>query len=106
MMDGISASRSGLNVSAQSLATSASNLSNLNTNGYKAQSLQQQALPQGGVQATSLQASQTPGVPGGSNVDPGTEAVNMLTQASGFGADLKALEVQQNLIGAALDMKA
>jgi flagellar basal body rod protein FlgG len=105
-MDGLSASRSGLNVSAQSLALSASNLSNLNTNGYQALTLQQQAMPQGGVQATNVQASQAPGVPGGSNVDPGTEAVNMLTQANGYTAELKALEVQQNLIGAALDMKA
>ena len=105
-MDGLSASVSGLNVSAQGLALSASNLSNLNTHGYQAQSLQQQALPQGGVQATSVQASQTPGVPGGSNVDPGTEAVAMLTQAGGYRADLKALEVQQNLIGTALNLKA
>ena len=105
-MDGVSTSMSGLGVAAQSAALAANNIANVNTRGYQAQSLQQQALQQGGVQATGVQASQAPGVPGGSNVDLATEAVNLKTQGAGYGADLKALEVQQNLIGAALDMKA
>ena len=105
-MDGISASMSGLTISAQAAALAAQNVANVNTNGYKAQTLQQQALQQGGVQATGVQASQAVGVPGGSNVDLATEAVNLNTQGAGYGADLKALQVQQNLIGSALDMKA
>ena len=73
-MDGISASMSGVNVAAQSIALSSNNVANLNTDGYKAKSLQQQALPQGGVEASAVRESQQPTSPGGSNVDLATEA--------------------------------
>jgi flagellar hook protein FlgE len=105
-MDGISASVSGLNVTGQSLALSANNIANVNTDGYRAQSLRQQALPQGGVAAEGVQASQAPTEPGGSNVDLASELLNMNTQGAGYSADLKFLEVKQKMIGTALDMKA
>lgn len=105
-MDGISASMSGINVAAQSYALSANNVANVNSSGYQAKTLQQQPLAQGGVQATGIQTDTTPGVPGGSNVDLATEAVNQTTQGAGYQADLKFLQVQQSLLGTALDMKA
>ena len=105
-MDGISASMSGLGVSAQSIALSAGNVANLNTDGYKAKSLQQRDLEQGGVQASGITESQEPTNPGGSNVDLATEAVNLDTKGISYQADLKFLRVQQDLLGTALDMKA
>ena len=105
-MDGISASLSGINVAAQAYALSANNIANVTTNGYTAQALQQQAVQGGGVAATGVQASQAPASPGGSNVDLATEAVNQTTQGGTYQANLKFMEVQQNLLGSALDMKA
>jgi flagellar basal-body rod protein FlgC len=105
-LDGISASVSGLGVSAQSIALSANNVANVNTDGYRAKTLQQQDLPQGGARASGISASQEPTTPGGSNVDLATEAVNINTQGLSYQADLKFLQVQQNLVGTALDMNA
>lgn len=105
-MSGISASLSGVNVSAQNLAVTANNIANINTNGYKSLSLQQEAVQGGGVEAGPLQASQEPTVPGGSNVDLATQAVNLDTQGLGYQANLKVLQVQQTLVGTALDFNA
>lgn len=105
-MDGISASASGLAVTAQSIALTSNNVANVNTDGYKSRSLRQQDLPQGGVQATGVQTSQDPLNPGGSNVDLATQAVNLNTQGAGYQADLKFMQVQQNVLGTALDLKA
>jgi flagellar basal-body rod protein FlgC len=105
-MDGVSAAVSGVNVAAQSVALSANNVANVNTDGYRAKTLQQQEQEQGGVRASGVQASQEPLTPGGSNVDLATEAVNLDTQGVTYQANLKFLQVQQNLLGAALDLKA
>ena len=105
-MDGISASMSGVNVAAQSIALSSNNVANINTDGYKAKSLQQQALPQGGVEASAVRESQQPTSSGGSNVDLATEAVNLKTEGIGYQADLKFMQVQQKLLGTALDLQA
>ena len=104
-MDGIPAS-SGLNVTAQSLALTANNVANVNTGGYRALTLRQQELPQGGAAAAGIQESQQPLAPGGSNVDLATEAVNLQAQGASYQADLKFMQVQQKLLGTALDLKA
>jgi flagellar basal-body rod protein FlgC len=105
-MDGISASVSGAQTAAQGVAVAANNIANLNTPGYQARSLDQQALPQGGVVGDAVQQSQAALSPGGSNVDLATEAVNTDTQGAGYQADLKALQVQNHMLGTALDLKA
>ncbi len=105
-MDGISTGLSGMAVSAQSVAVSARNVANLNTPGYQAEVLRQADVEPGGVRATGIQESQEPANPGGSNVDLATEAVNLDTAGLTYQANLKFMQVQQNLVGAALDMKA
>jgi len=90
-MDGISASLSGVQAAGQSIALSANNVANLNSSGYRAQSLVQENLPQGGVFGAAVQQSQAPVAPGGSNVDLGTEAVNLDTQGLSYQANLKFL---------------
>jgi len=105
-VDGISAGLSGLRTAAQGVALSASNVANLNTPGYRARSLVQAEQAQGGVAGVAVAQSQEPLAPGGSNVDLATEAVNLKTQGVGYQADLKFLEVQNRLLGSALDMKA
>ncbi|BDU72234.1 flagellar basal body rod protein FlgC [Mesoterricola silvestris] len=105
-MDGISAGVSGIGVSAQGIALSANNVANLNSDGYRAKSVRQQDLEQGGVRASGISESQEPTNPGGSNVDLATEAVNLDTRGISYQADLKFLQAQQNILGVALDMKA
>lgn len=105
-MDGISTGLSGVAVAGQSVAVSARNVANLNTPGYQAESLRQADLEPGGVRATGIQESREPAGSEGSNVDLATEAVNLDTQGLTYQANLKFMQVQQNLLGAALDMKA
>jgi flagellar basal-body rod protein FlgC len=105
-MDGIAASLSGLQTAGQSIALSANNVANLNSAGYRAQSLAQATLPQGGVYGAAVQQSQAPLNPGGANVDLATEAVNLDTQGTAYQADLKFLQVQNNVLGTALDLNA
>jgi flagellar hook protein FlgE len=105
-MDGISSAISGASVSQQSVALSAANVANANTDGYRAKSLQQADQAQGGVRATGVTESQEPTVPGGSNVDIANEAVNLDIKGISFQADLKFLQVQQQMLGTALDLKA
>ena len=105
-MDGISASLSGLQTAGQGIALSANNIANLNSSGYRAKSLVQSYLPQGGVAGTAVQQSQAPLPAGGSNVDLAGEAVNLDTQSIAYLANLKALEVQSRTLGTALDLKA
>jgi flagellar hook protein FlgE len=103
-MDGISASLSGIQTAAQGVALSANNVANLQSTGYRAGSLVQEELPQGGVEAVAVQRSQAPLAPGGSNVDLGAEAVNLDLQGLSYQANLAALNVQQKVLGSALDI--
>ena len=105
-MDGVSASLSGVQAAAQGVALAASNGANLNSSGYRARTQVQQALPQGGVAEGAVQESQAPLEPGGSNVDLATEAVSLDTQGVAYQANLKFLQVQNKLLGSALDLKA
>jgi len=106
MVSGIGASLSGVQTSAQGVALSANNVANLNSDGYRARSLVQQTLPQGGVTGAAVQESQAALNPGGSNVDLATEAVSLDTQGGAYQANLKVLQVQNQLLGTALDLKA
>ena len=105
-MDGISASLSGVQAAGQSIALSANNVANLNSSGYRAKSLVQAYQPQGGVAGVAVRQSQAPMDPGGSNVDLATEAVNMDTQGVAYQANLKFLQVENKMLGSALDLKA
>jgi flagellar basal-body rod protein FlgC len=103
-MDGISAGLSGLSTASQSIALSANNVANLNSAGFRSQSLVQETLPQGGVYGAAVQQSQAPLEPGGSNVDLATQAVNLNVQGTAYQADLTFTQVQNSLLGTALDL--
>lgn len=105
-VDGVSASRAGLQTSAQSAALTANNVANLSSSGYRAERLAQSDRAQGGVAGVAVQQSPQPPVPGGSNVDLGAEAVNLDGQSLSYQADLKSLKSQDDMLGTALDMKA
>jgi flagellar basal-body rod protein FlgC len=104
-MDGVSASLSGLQAAGQSIALSANNVANLNTPGFRAGSLVQESLPQGGVRGAAVSQSQAGAAPGGSNVDLATEAVNLDVQGAGYQANLTAIRTQDKMLGAVLDLQ-
>lgn len=104
-MDPLSLGQSGLNVTAQSLGLTSANIANANTDGYQARALRQQDLAQGGVAPSGVETSQAATVNGGSNVDLATEMLGLDSQGITYQADLKFMQVQQNLLGTALDMK-
>lgn len=105
-MDPVATGLSGLNVTAQSLNLTASNVANADSAGYQARALRQQDLAQGGVAPAGVEVSQAAAVPGGSNVDLATELTGLGAQGITYQADLTFMKAQQSLIGAALDMKA
>jgi flagellar basal body rod protein FlgB len=105
-MDGIAAISSGLDVTARSAQLTASNVANVQSKDFRAQSLRQHEQAQGGVAADGVARSQQPRVPGGSNVDLANEATDRMKQSQTYGADLKFMKVQEKVLGTALDLNA
>ena len=106
-MSGISASLSGLQTSALSVAVASQNVANVNSVDFKARRLEQQTLADGGVQATGVQESQAPANSArGSNVDLATEAVSLSTDKVTYESNLQFLQAQTAMLGMAMDMKA
>jgi flagellar hook protein FlgE len=105
-MDVTAASLSGLQVSAQRVATAANNIANSTTPGYQTQRLDQEDQIQGGVRPTALQTSREVKDAGSNDVDLATEAVALKTGGLGYEANLKVLQVQNQLLGTVMDMKA
>lgn len=106
-MSAISASLSGLQTSALSVAVASQNVANANSADFQAKRLVQQTAADGGVQPAALRASQEPPTtPGGSNVDLATEAVGLGTDKVTYEANLQVLQSQNAILGMAMDMKA
>jgi len=106
-MDSASIALSGMNAAATGMAVTSNNVANVNSKDYKAKRLDLENLePQGGVKPQALQESQAPTVPNGSNVDLATEFTSLLSQSDAYKANTKVLQVQQELLGTVLDMKA
>ena len=76
-MVSFNASLSGLNAAATQVGVAANNVANLNTNGYRAKSVDFVSTPDGGVQAADLRTSPADPAPNGSNVDPAAEMVSV-----------------------------
>lgn len=98
------ASISGMNAAALGVAATANNIANLQSKDYRAQRVELQDRPEGGVEVSGLGVSQELGVPGGSNVDLATEMTNLMTQSTTYEANLKALKAQDQLIGQTLNL--
>jgi len=112
VINGISASLSGLANAQRRLELAASNIANQNTPGYQALRAANVDRPEGGVAIGSITRDPTPGPPrfdavgapaiNGSNVDPAAEQVNLLLNRRHFEANLKALQVQDELLNSLL----
>jgi flagellar basal body rod protein FlgG len=113
MIDGISASLSGIRNALQRLGLTANNIANQQTPGYQALRATNVESAAGGVQIGAVVRDQTPGSPlpdfaggpalVGSNVDPTVEQVNLLINKHQFEANINALRAQNDLLGDLLD---
>jgi flagellar hook protein FlgE len=97
---------SGVNAAALGIAVTANNVANVNTKDFKAKRLEQADLAQGGTRPAGLSESQEPPVPEGSNVDLASEFTNLIAQGGAYQANLKVIETQNQMLGAAMDLKA
>jgi flagellar hook protein FlgE len=105
-MDALSSSLSGLAAASYGLNTIAQNVANVNTNGYQARSANQENQVQGGTQVDDVTLNQTPTVPGGSNVDLASAAVDTAPQVVAYQANLTMVNTQNQLLGTTFDMSA
>ena len=92
--------QSGLQAAQLRLDSSAHNVANMNTEGFRRQTVEQQAAPSlGGTRARPGQA----GEPG---VALEQEAVEQMSATYAFKANLQTIKTQDEMVGSLLDVKA
>lgn len=90
---------SGLNAASLQLQSSAHNIANAQTPGFRRQLVQQSAEPSGGVRATVSQAA----VPGESLAE---DIVGQMAASVVYRANLQTLRTERDLTGTLLDVLA
>ncbi|MFH1626102.1 MAG: flagellar basal body rod C-terminal domain-containing protein [Pseudomonadota bacterium] len=115
MINGIGSSLSGVTAHKKKIEVTANNIANINTDGFKKSRAVFKEEPSGGV-VVDVQRVDTPGTPihsqedekqissETSNVDYAEETVNMITARRGFEANLKALQVEDEILNSILDI--
>jgi flagellar basal-body rod protein FlgC len=111
----VSNALSALNAFRKKTDVTANNIANVNTDEFKKSRVNMQEGPNGGVQA-SIQPINTPGDPKeiyqddalvkveSSNVDLVEEITEMVVNKAGFGANLKTVSTQNQVLGSLLDI--
>jgi len=100
MSTALSIGLSGLTAAQLRLDSSAHNVANAQTPGFRRQQVVQQAVaPQGGVQAT-ISPERPPGV------SLEAEAVEQMSASYHYKANLRTVQVQDEVMGALLDIRA
>ena len=117
MISGIHSALSGLTAIQKKMESTANNVANLNTDGYKKTRVTLHAQEPQGIQAVAQQ-SQTPGpivyeqTPEGeslvekSNVELTEELPTMMLSRRFFQANLKIVRVEDEMLGSLLDIKS
>lgn len=110
---GLSISSSGLRVARTSLNTSANNIANLSTKGFKSREVNSQSLPSGGVEAI-LRQNDNPGSPfidpftgefaESSNTDIIKEFVNMIVAGNLAVANGRAITAHDEILGLSVNL--
>ena len=129
MTDAISSARTALDAMSETMAASAGNVANLDTDGYQAQRVNLATAEDGqGVQVESITSDPTPGslnpysgsttgdsvdisdagraMAETSNVDLVRESVTMIEASRGFEANVAVIRTQDAMTGTLLDMRA
>jgi flagellar hook protein FlgE len=105
-MDTMAVSLAGMNAAAQGVAVVANNVANANSKDYRAKRVDFEDVREGGVKPSGLRESGETVAPGGSNVDLATEFTNLLSYSDTYKINSKVLEVQKEILGTVMDMKA
>ncbi|MFH1019199.1 MAG: flagellar basal body rod C-terminal domain-containing protein [Pseudomonadota bacterium] len=117
MISGIHSALSGLTAIQKKIESNANNVANVNTDGYKRTRVTLHAQEPHGIEAV-VQQSQTPGpmvyeqTSAGetpvekSNVELGEELPSMMLSRRFFQANLKTVQVQNEMLGNLLDIKS
>ena len=98
-MNTIHTALSGMNAASLRLDTSAHNIANSMTPGFKRQSTLQEAAPGGGVRASVTQAE-------AEGTSLAEDLVTQIDASYQFKANLKVVQTQDRMLGALLDMRA
>ena len=98
-MNTISTALSGMNAASLELATSAHNIANGQTPGFRRQSVARQATEGGGVSAEVIQAD-------AAGESLAEDIVTQMSASYAFKANLKVLKTQDEVLGSLLDLKA
>ncbi len=99
-------SLSGMNAAWTQMGVAGTNLANLSTDGYRAKRVAFQSTPEGGVRPGPVQESQAQPETNGSNVDPATELVSLMSGSMFFKANATVVRAQSEMLGTTLDLKA
>ena len=105
-MDALGPALSGIRAASAGLAVEANNVANLRSDGYQARRVDLATQPAGGVRVQGVSSDPSPTVPGGSNVDLATEAVQGMGLDVMYKANLKVVQSENQRIKATLDLKA
>lgn len=105
-MDAASVSLAGLNAATLGVGVTANNVANVNSKDYRSKRVDFQDVLEGGVRPEGMRESEANPAPGSSNVDLATEFTNLLAYADTYKVNAKVLEVQQELLGTVMDLKA
>ena len=111
MISGINASQAALSTFSKTLSSTAGNIANVNTDGYKG-TVATINDDNAGLPQVSLKTPDAPGAllqEGGvvretSNVDLAQEMPQMMISQAGYEANIKALEAQNNVLKSTIDM--
>ncbi len=115
MISPISSSLSALTAARKKMAVTANNVANVNTDEFKKSRVSLSEGSNGGVTAT-VDVVDTPGIPKetiqndrlvqteSSNVDLAEELTEMIPTKSLYGANLKTLKTQDDMLGALIDI--
>jgi flagellar hook protein FlgE len=99
-MNSISAiAMSGMNAATTRLGASAHNVANVQTPAFRRQQVLQQTQPGGGVSTSITQAQDT-------GTDLASEAVQQMTALYSFKANLRTVQVEREMLGSLIDLKA
>lgn len=94
-----SIAQSGLQAAQARLGSSAHNIANMQTDGFKRETVTAQAAPQGGVVVSISQAAQ-------SGPDVTQDVVDQMSAKHAFMANVQVLKTADKMMGSLLDVKA
>ncbi len=104
-MDAISSALSGLQAASNRLHAGGNNVANLLSEGYQATRVDLGDQASGGVRVSQVTKDQTPGNPGGSNVDLAREFTQSFLDGLLYNANLKVVQTEDERLKSTLDLR-